>query len=92
MSTLQYGLNTCKNALIAQTKVLDTIAHNVANANTPGYSRQEAVLVSLGDISTGKFSGGGLMIGAGVNAERISRTRFALYDEIYRNENIFSRI
>ena len=86
MSTLQYGLNTTRNSLIAQTKVLDTIAHNVANANTPGYSRQEVQLVSIGDIRRGRNSGGGLLIGAGVNAERVSRSRFALYDEIYRNE------
>ena len=88
MSTLQYGLNTAKNALIAHTNVLNTIAHNIANASTPGYSRQEAVLVSIGDVVTGRFSGGGLQIGAGVHADRIARSRFALYDEIYRNENM----
>ena len=88
MSTLQYGLNTSKNSLIAQTKVLDTIAHNVANANTPGYSRQEAQLVSLGDAARGRTSGGGIQIGAGVEAKRVMRSRFALYDEIYRNENM----
>jgi flagellar hook-associated protein 1 FlgK len=31
-------------ALQASTKQLDTVSHNVANVNTPGYSRQEAVL------------------------------------------------
>jgi flagellar hook-associated protein 1 FlgK len=31
-------------ALHANTRALDTVSHNVANANTPGYSRQETVL------------------------------------------------
>jgi len=33
-------------ALYASTRALDTISHNVANVNTPGYSRQEAVLAT----------------------------------------------
>lgn len=31
-------------SLQASTRQLDTVSHNVANANTPGYSRQEVVL------------------------------------------------
>ncbi|MCE5249632.1 flagellar hook-associated protein FlgK [bacterium] len=87
MSTLFFGLNVGKNALAAQTYVLNTISHNVANANTPGYSRQEVQLVSAeSDLSSSRF-GGGIKLGAGVDATTVTRSRFALYDEIYRYEN-----
>ena len=42
-SGLQIGLS----ALISQQLLQETIAHNVANVNTPGYSRQQARLVAL---------------------------------------------
>jgi flagellar hook-associated protein 1 len=42
-SGLQIGLS----ALISQQLLQETIAHNVSNVNTPGYSRQKARLVSL---------------------------------------------
>jgi len=34
------GLNTGLKALLASQASLETIGHNVSNANTPGYSRQ----------------------------------------------------
>ena len=42
-SGLQIGLS----ALISQQLLQETIAHNVANVNTKGYSRQRAMLVAL---------------------------------------------
>ncbi|MCC7353526.1 MAG: flagellar hook-associated protein FlgK [Anaerolineae bacterium] len=42
-SGLQIGLS----ALISQQLLQETIAHNVANVNTPGFSRQKARLVAL---------------------------------------------
>ncbi len=41
-------------ALIASTRALDTVSHNVANANTEGYSRQETVLSTRGAQWTGE--------------------------------------
>ncbi len=37
-------LNIAKSALSANQTAIQTISHNIANVNTPGYSRQEAVL------------------------------------------------
>ncbi len=85
MTTLQYGLNITKNTLIAQTQVLDTIAHNVANANTPGFSRQRVILESIPD--GGSKLSTKLLIGGGVEASQVQRSRSSLYDEIFRNEN-----
>ena len=37
-------LNIAKNALSANQAAIQTVSHDVANVDTPGYSRQEAVL------------------------------------------------
>lgn len=41
-------LDISRWALHATTRALDTVSHNVANVNTPGYSRQETVLATRG--------------------------------------------
>lgn len=41
-------LDISRWALHASTRALDTVSHNVANVNTPGYSRQETVLATRG--------------------------------------------
>ncbi len=88
MGNLFYGLNIAKNALDAQSSALNVTAHNIANANTPGYSRQQAQLTAISDFSVGGLRMGSIMkIGSGVEAKQISRSRFALYDEVYRKEN-----
>lgn len=86
--SLFYGLNISRNALNAQTAVLNVTAHNVANANTPGYSRQTVLLSSISDNSSrGMTSTGVLRIGSGVEAKTVARARFELYDQIWRKEN-----
>ncbi len=40
------GLNIAASSLRAQQKAMDVVSNNIANANTPGYSRQRAELVS----------------------------------------------
>ena len=46
------GLSVASSALAAQRRAIQTAGHNVANANTPGYSRQR---VELGAIPGGSF-------------------------------------
>lgn len=88
MSSLFYSLNIAKNTLSAQTQVLNVTAHNVANANTPGYSKQSVQLASIVETGTrGMNVSTELAIGAGVEAKSVSRSRSALYDAIYRKEN-----
>ena len=40
------GLNIALRGLLTQQRALDVTSHNIANANTEGYTRQEAVLNS----------------------------------------------
>ena len=63
------GLNTGLSALLSARYMLDTIGHNIANANTPGYSRQRVNLASGLPLHLG-----GLLIGGGVNAGSVQRS------------------
>lgn len=61
-------LNVGTRALIANQTVLQTVGNNIANVNTPGYSRQSAILQTV----EGQFTGGGY-IGKGVDVSTIER-------------------
>jgi flagellar hook-associated protein 1 FlgK len=60
MSTIFGVLETAKSALVASQQALAVTAQNVANVNTPGYSKQEVVLATApphdgqpGQVGTG---------------------------------------
>ncbi len=61
-------LNIGSRALSAAQGSLTTISHNIANANTVGYSRQEAVLSTAG----GQYTGSGFF-GNGVDLTTVQR-------------------
>jgi flagellar hook-associated protein 1 len=61
-------LNIGTRALQANQTALQTAGNNIANVNTPGYSRQSTVLQSV----EGQFTGGGY-IGKGVDVITIQR-------------------
>ena len=77
-----FGLNTALSGILAQQRSLDITAHNVANANTVGYSRQEATLVASPAFSYPSVSGSGItgQIGAGVTVEQYKRVRDMFVD------------
>jgi flagellar hook-associated protein 1 FlgK len=58
-----YGMQTSLRGLMAQQRMLDTTGHNIANASTAGYSRQEALL-SASLAQQIQVSGAGNMTGA----------------------------
>lgn len=53
-----------RTALFTTRKALDTTAHNIANASTPGYSRQDVILenVPMGEMTSIGSSGRGVQI------------------------------
>jgi flagellar hook-associated protein 1 FlgK len=82
-----YGLQTTLRGLLAQQRSVDVTSHNVANANTQGYSRQEAVLAPTApfDVRTGALiGGGGGQIGSGVDVLTYRRIRDGFLDLQYR--------
>jgi flagellar hook-associated protein 1 FlgK len=84
-----FGIEIAKRALFAQQRALENVSHNVANANTPGYSRQRPVMEATfmkpyGMISTGA---GVYQPGTGVKVADIVRIRDDFADMQYRDEN-----
>src|ERR1044072_2905398 len=85
-----HGLQTSLRGLLAQQRLLDTTGHNIANASTQGYSRQEATLVASPalEIPAGGVAGGsGAHLGSGVDVQAFRRVRDQFIDLQYRGQN-----
>lgn len=74
-----------RSALLTHQTALQTISQNVANAETPGYSRQEAVLSANTPV---RFPFGS--VGTGVSVATIARKRDVLLDVSFRSANTLS--
>ena len=84
------GLQTSLRGLLAHQQAIDTTGHNVANANTPGYSRQEAVLAPTQPFvvpANSVLTGAGAQLGTGVDVATIRRIRDAFLDVQYRAQS-----
>jgi flagellar hook-associated protein 1 FlgK len=78
------GLFTiARSALLSHQTALQTVSQNIANAQTPGYSRQEAVLQATTPV---RFSYGS--VGTGVSVTTIIRKRDVLLDDSFRSANM----
>jgi flagellar hook-associated protein 1 FlgK len=73
MGTLGASLNTAVQAMLADQAALSTTSNNIANANTPGYSRQT---VDLAEAAPTQYEG--LLIGNGVQIQQIVSQRSSL--------------
>lgn len=74
------GLNTVVRGLYAQQVSLDTVGHNVSNANTVGYSRQNVNLATTRP-QTIYGANGENQVGTGVTIESITRARDTFIDK-----------
>jgi len=72
-STASQGLEIGRRALHAQQTGLNTTGHNIANANTPGFSRRQVELVN----AVSAVNGG---IGDGADAATVMRQRSRFVD------------
>lgn len=92
MPSIFMPLNTANTALLADQAAIETIGHNVSNANTPGYSQQSVNLVASPPYTiptqVRPMSAG--QLGTGVTVLNISRARDALLDNQYRYQNQFA--
>ena len=75
MSGLSAGLNIGLSGLQASQTALDVVGHNISNINTPGYSRQQAVLTTNPSQAIGE-----LQVGTGVNVSSIIGVRDKFLD------------
>jgi flagellar hook-associated protein 1 FlgK len=75
------SINTALSGILAQRKALEVIGHNIANAQTEGYTRQTVQLQSTGVAGFGVWSSGGPGTGTGVTVESVTRMREELLDQ-----------
>ena len=79
-----FGLNIAYSALLSSNAALNTTANNIANEETPGYSKQQVVAQASDALRV--FSKYGCA-GAGVDTLAIERLRNEYYDIRYWNNN-----
>jgi|GEM_PF-650380 len=84
MTTLFGILETGSRALFAQQTGLAVTGNNIANVNTPGYSRQRANLVTMPEIDIPPVP-----LGQGVRVASIERYRSVFLDRQIRNESSY---
>ncbi len=88
MTSAFFGINVALRALMAQQLAIDVTNHNIANANTEGYSRQDVHMVAstpfpLPSLSRLLTPG---QLGTGVEIDQIRRLRDGFLDLQIRNE------
>jgi len=75
-------LSIARSALIVQQRSMEVTGNNIANANTPGYSRQTLELQSAMPLMMPLYS-----VGRGVEANQITRQRDTFYDAAFRTDS-----
>ncbi|MCH4199095.1 MAG: flagellar hook-associated protein FlgK [Clostridium tyrobutyricum] len=84
--------NTAKSGLFSQQAAINVTSHNIANANTDGYSRQRANMVTTTPYTMPSMDGaaGAGQLGTGVTVESIQRIRDSFLDYQFRVQNSIS--
>ncbi|WP_456273253.1 flagellar hook-associated protein FlgK [Bacillus sp. AK031] len=89
MASTFHGLETARRGMFTQQAALSVTGHNIANANTPGYTRQRLNFQQTEPypapaINRPQIPG---QMGTGVEAGSIQRIRESFLDVQYRAEN-----
>lgn len=84
-----FGLEIARRGVNVHRTAIDITGQNIANANTTGYSRQQAVIEAsepwtLPDVATSMQPG---QLGTGVQAEQVRRIRDYYLDVQYRQSS-----
>lgn len=87
MAGLFGTLNIATSGLSAQQKAIDVTSHNIANANTEGYSRQRVTLESNSPYTMPSITNPSeAQVGTGVSVTSIQRIRDSFLDYQIRTE------
>ncbi|MDO5381210.1 MAG: flagellar hook-associated protein FlgK [Eubacteriales bacterium] len=82
MASTFFGLTIAYTGLQAAQTSINVTSHNLANINTPGYTKEAATQQASDALRTYSTYG---TIGSGVTVTGIDQTRDSYYDEKYRN-------
>ena len=74
------GLRTSQNAM-------NTTAHNITNAETPGFVRQQTVMTDYGYSNIGGNKISTWQVGMGVDTQVVRQVRDQFLDQSYRKES-----
>ena len=74
------GLRTSQNAL-------NTTSHNITNAETPGFVRQQTLMTDYGYNNIGGNKISTWQLGMGVDTQAVRQVRDQFLDQAYRREN-----
>ncbi|MEG6521234.1 flagellar hook-associated protein FlgK [Desulfotomaculum sp. 1211_IL3151] len=91
MTSTWFGLEIAKRGTQVYRKAMDVTGHNISNTNTPGYSRQEAVIspsdpFTRPDYLTSMTPG---QLGTGSDVKEVRRIRDYYLDVQMRDSNSF---
>jgi len=87
MRSTFFGLNIGKSGLYAYQAALNTTAHNIANTETPGFTRQVMTQTASKPMRVNSSYG---MAGTGVNVTGVIQMREQYYDmKFWKNSTIF---
>jgi flagellar hook-associated protein 1 len=83
-----FGLDIASRALATQQTLVDIANQNIANANTPGYSRQTATVQATAPYPIPVFNSSGMpgQLGTGVAVTSITRARDGFIDTQIRGQ------
>lgn len=89
MGSTFMGLETARRGMYTQQNALQVTGHNVANANTPGYTRQRINFEQTSPYPSPSFNRPQIpgQVGTGVEAGSIQRIRDSFMDVQFRGEN-----
>ncbi|WP_458411853.1 flagellar hook-associated protein FlgK [Schinkia sp. CFF1] len=89
MTSTFHGLEVARRGMMAQQAALYTTSHNIANANTPGYTRQRVNFVQTDPYPSASRNRPQIpgQMGTGVETGSIQRIRDSFLDDQYRTEN-----
>ena len=84
MPSTFFGLTISSSALTSFQAATNTVANNIANVNTKGYTRQQAIRVAADALRVNQKYG---MAGSGVDTTEIKQIRDFYYDVKYWENN-----
>ncbi|MFD0714956.1 flagellar hook-associated protein FlgK [Paenibacillus sp. GCM10027626] len=89
MRSTFHSLETAKRSIFTQQASINTVGHNIANANTLGYSRQRVSSVASRPIEAFGMSRSTApgQLGTGVEFTAINRIRTGFLDDQFRNQS-----
>ncbi|ASA24494.1 flagellar hook-associated protein FlgK [Paenibacillus donghaensis] len=89
MTSTFHSIETARRSLFTQTTALNTTGHNIANANTEGYSRQRVNMTASRPMEAYGIQRSSVpgQLGTGVEFTSIERIREGFLDDQFRGEN-----